>query len=466
MQIPIISGIYTDGNADFRTSYPVNMMPVPKPQGISAGYLRPADGIVRLGDAGPGVDRGAIAWKGICYRVMGTKLVSISSDGAMTTLGDVGGSGQVSLDYSFDRIAIASGNRLYYWSGSLTQVTDPDIGNVLDVVWMDGYFITTDGEFIVVTELNDPTAVDPLKYGSSEVDPDPIVGLLEIQGELYVINRHTIEVFDNVGGDGFPFQRIEGAQISKGAIGTHCFCMISDTVAFLGSGRNEAPGVYLGINGSARKVSTREIDQILLGYTEDQLAKTVVESRIDKNHQHLLIHLVDRCLVYDVAASEALRDQVWFTLTSSDAGFSTYRGRNAVWVYDKWLVGDTASANHGYLSSEIASHYGDTVRWEFATQIVYNEGRGALFHDLELVALAGRSAFGESPTLSTSYSIDGETWSVDRYIKAGALGQRNKRLVWFQQGFMRNFRMQRFRGNSDAFLSVARLEANLEALSY
>ena len=46
MQIPILNGIYTDNDSDFRTSYPRNMIPVPKAQGMSAGYLRPADGIV------------------------------------------------------------------------------------------------------------------------------------------------------------------------------------------------------------------------------------------------------------------------------------------------------------------------------------------------------------------------------------------------------------------------------------
>jgi hypothetical protein len=99
---------------------------------------------------------------------------------------------------------------------TLVQVTDPDLGVVLDVVWVDGYFMTTDGEFLVVTELVDPTQVNPLKYGSSEVDPDPVVALLKLRNEVYALNRNTIEVFDNVGGLLFPFQRIDGAQIQKG----------------------------------------------------------------------------------------------------------------------------------------------------------------------------------------------------------------------------------------------------------
>jgi hypothetical protein len=80
MQIPILSGIYSDPAGDFRTSLPKNMIPVSKEQGISKGYLRPADGITEFG-TGPGTDRGGINWNGILYRVMGTKLVKVAADG-------------------------------------------------------------------------------------------------------------------------------------------------------------------------------------------------------------------------------------------------------------------------------------------------------------------------------------------------------------------------------------------------
>ncbi|MCY1400854.1 Phage stabilization protein [compost metagenome] len=465
-QIGILSGIYADESADFRTSYPVNLIPVPKEEGISNGYLRPADGMIEQG-TGPGTDRGGINWNGFCYRVMGTKLVSISNIGGITVLGDVGGSGQVSMDYSFDKLAIASSGALYYLTGStLTRVTDPDLGTVLDVVWVDGYFMTTDGEFLVVTELNNPFAVDPLKYGSSEADPDPVKGLVKIQNEVYAMNRHTIEVFDNVGGDFFPFQRIESAQISKGILGTHCACVIQDTIAFLGSGRNEAPSIYLGINGTATKIATREIDQILLGYTEVQLAASVVEARVDKGHQHVIIHLPDRALVYDLSGSQAVQQPLWLSLTSSLADFSTYKAKNLVWCYDKWLCADPTSTKHGYLTNTVSSHYGEIVRWEFGTSITYNESRGAIFHQLELVCLPGRIEFGKDPSINTSYSLDGETWSNEKSIQAGKQGDRGKRLVWFQQGHMLNWRIQRFKGTSDARISIARLEAQLEPLAY
>jgi hypothetical protein len=468
MQIPILNGIYTDSTPELRTAYPVNLVPVPKASGISNSFLRPGDGIMSNG-TGPGIDRGGINWRDKLYRVMGTKLVEINNAGTVTTLGDVGGpiDQLVTFDYSFDQLAIASGGRLYYWNETtLTQVTDPDLGVVLDFCWVDGYFMTTDGEFLIVTELTDPTQVNPLKYGSSEVDPDPVVALLKLRNEVYALNRNTIEVFDNVGGELFPFARIDGAQIQKGVIGTQGCCIFIERVAFLGSGRNEAPGIYVGAAAVTEKISTQEIDNLLLQYTEAQLALVKLEARNDKNHQHLYVHLPDRTIVFDASASKDLQTPVWFTLTTTLDGFDQYRARNMVWVYDKWMVGDPQSTSIGYLVQDIGSHWGQQVRWEFGTLIVYNESNGALFSELELVSLTGSVVLGKNPQISTSYSLDGQSYSQEKFISVGTIGNRKKRLAWFQQGHMRNWRIQRFRGDSDAHVSYVRLEAQIEALAY
>jgi hypothetical protein len=466
MKIPILNGVYTGENADYKTSYPVNMMPVVQETGVSAGYLRPVEGIVKTGE-GPGISRGAINWNGKHYRVMGSNLCLIDDQGNVSIIGDVGNNGlKVVMDYSFDRLAIASNEKLYYLTGTtLAEVTDEDLGAVLDVVWIDGYFMTTDGISLVVTELNDPFAVNPLKYGSSEIDPDPINGLLKHRNEIYAVNRYTIEVFDNVGGENFPFQRINGAQLQRGSIGTFCSVVYEEAIAFLGSGRNEAPGIYLGANSNTIKISTREIDEILNTFTEEQLSLSVLESLNDKGHAFLWVRLPDRTLVYDLSASRQLNQAVWYQMSSSVSGFKQYRARDVIWCYDNWQIGDTEGPNIGVLDNNISSHYGDVVYWEFGTKIIYNESRGALFKSLELVSLTGRVQGFEDPVISTSYSIDGRTWSQDRTISIGKAGERLKRLVWRRQGYFKNTRIQRFTGDSNAYLAIHRLEADLEPLA-
>jgi hypothetical protein len=94
------------------------------------------------------------------------------------------------------------------------------------------------------------------------------------------------------------------------------------------------------VNGNTQKLSTREIDTILQGYTQLQLAQAVVEARTDKSHQWLYVHLPDQTLVYDAAASAAVGEPVWFTLTSSIVGAGTYRARNLVWCFNQWNTGD------------------------------------------------------------------------------------------------------------------------------
>lgn len=465
MQIPILSGVYTNEASDFRVAYPYNLIPVPVEQGISKGYLRPADGILPFTAEGPGLDRGGINWNGSCYRVMGTTLVRVESSGTIISIGDITGTSQVTFDYSFTYLGINGDGKLYLYDGTtLTQITDPDLGTVLDFIWIDGYFMATDGEFIAVTELNNPFSVLTTKYGSSESDPDPIVALLKLHNEATAINRYTMETFSNVGGQGFPFTRIDGAFINKGVVGTHACCIFMENIALVGSGRNEAPAVYLGSNGQLVRISTREIDLVLASYSEVALAGVLVEDRVDKGHQLLYIHLPDKTLVYDGAASAVVNEPVWFTL-GSNLDPTQYRGRNLVWCYNKWLVGDTLTAKIGYFTTDTSEHWAMTVGWEFSTVIVYNESVGAIFHELELVCLSGRVDLGVEPTLSTRYSLDGEQWSQPRFISAGKLGERQKRLAWLGQGSMRNWRVQKFNGTSDSRLAIARLEARIEPLT-
>lgn len=469
MQIPVLSGVYTNETPDYRVAYPRNYMPVVQKAGISNGYLKPAEGIVELNDDCPGVDRGAIVWQGLCYRVLGTKLCTTTVDGTVTVLGDVGGTGQVTMDYSEDLLGIASGGELFWWDGAtLTQNTDEDRGTVIDLVFLAGYWITTDGTFIVVSELTDPFAVNPLKYGSSEANPDSIKALLAYRSELYALNRTTIEVFKNVGGSFFPFAPIQSALIMRGSIGTHTCGIFLEQLAFIGSGlnaqNNEAPAVWLGVNSATSKISTREIDQVLATYSEDDLAESLMEIRVFDDQQLLYIHLPDKTLVYDGATSVKIKEAVWFVLTSSIVGDSKYLARNFVWFENKWLCGHPTHDAYGYLDQTVSTQWGQTVGWDFSTQIIWNDTKGAIFHELELSGLPGRVTLGTDPVIWTSYSLDGETFSQERPTKAGTLGQRNKRIVWIQQGNMRNVRIQKFRGTSEAHIPFARLDARVEPL--
>ena len=462
VSVPIVSGIVADG-ANFRTAFPRNMVPVPKATGISEGYLRPAEGIVGIVDAG-GADRGGYQWRGVHYRVRGNSFVSVNSLGAMTVIGAIDGSDWCVFDESFVYLAINGGGKMYMFDGAtFTQVTDVDLGTCLDLVWINGYFVSTDGQSLVSSDINDPFSFNVLRYASAEISPDPVVALQKLRNEIYAINRYTIEVFAALAnpGSGFPFGRVEGAQIMKGAVGSRACCEFMQALAFVGSGDNQPPAVWLGQSGQAVKLSTRDIDKTLLGYSDTVLAAVVVEGRMDQSHEFLYVHLPDKTLVYDGAGSAVAEQPIWFVLDSEGG----YRARGFVWCYGQWNVGDPFGTMIGRLDDTIGSHYGTHVTWEFTTPIAYGDGNGIQVHELELVAITGNIAQGDDPLISTSYSTNGENWSQPRYIRAGLRGERAKRLVWDRQGMFQNWRVQRFQGDTRAHLAFARLEAQFESLS-
>jgi hypothetical protein len=466
MQISILSGVYSQRGPDFERSYPLNLVPNAEETGISKGYLRSAPGIDNFA-TGRGKDGGGICWNDVLYRISGTKLISVASDGTVSIIGTVGGTGQGAMTFSFDRLAVARNNNLYLYDTThgFVQVTDTDLGEVIDVVWQDGYFITTDGTSIVVTELNDPTSVDPLKYGSSEADPDSIMGLGSRRGELLAFNRFTTETFFNAGTTGFPFQRNRGAQIDKGAVGTHAKCRFLETYAMVGSGRNEQPQVYLLGEGQAQPISTREIDRMLAALSDEELAAIILEAREGAGAKDLYLHLPDQTLVYSQLASEALQVPAWYRLASGTDGLSPYRGRNFVLAYGAWHCGDLNSAALGVLTDLHDNQFGEKAAWQFDAQLVYSQGKGGVCHDLELVGFYGRADPGVEPRVFMRWTDDGLVYSQERSARAGFTGQRSLRLAWRRNGFIRQWRSFRFRGISGTPISFSRLEASLEPLN-
>ena len=464
MQIPILNGIVTGEQSNFRISYPVNLVPTPKGTGISEGYLRPAEGINVFAETS-GLDRGGVSWREQCYRVIGDKLCLVGSNGQISELGFIAGTEKCKFAYGFDRLAITGGQNLYYYDGtSLIMVNDPDLLRVLDVLWFDGYFVSTDGEFLVVTELTDPTIIDPFKYGSSEINPDPINGVLRTSNELLAHNRYTIEYFDNVGGVGFPFRRIDGASINRGTIGRDAACIVDDSVFFVGSGKNEGLAVWLAQNGTSARVSLQDIDERINSVPQEKLPFIYVERRLFDGHDFVYIHLPDaETLVFDINATQSLGQPIWHILRDTS---NKYPARSMILCYGKWICGHPTLPLLGALVRDHGEFYGETVRWEFNTPIIYNEAGSAVVHAMEMVCLTGRGGGSAESYVATEYSHDGFTYSDSQFVKAGRSGQRDKRIIWRRQGLLRGWRIQKFWGNSDCQLTIARLQLDIEGLHH
>jgi hypothetical protein len=456
--IPLLSGVAGSETGEFKQTYPLNLEPVIIDSKISKGQLKAAQGVVQLG-TGPGPDRGGILWNGLMYRVMGSKLCSIAADGVEAQIGDVGAGARCAFDYSFDRLAVASAGGLWYYTteGGLVQVTDEDLGTVTDMIWIDGYFMTTDGTYVVVTELSDPMQVKPLKYGSAEEDPDPITGLIKYRDEAYVIGRFTIQPFQNVGGNGFPFATDLRETIPFGCVGSAAKCLFSDGFAFIGSGRNQGLNVYMaGFQASAQAIGSRELCDALDALSDPTVVE--IEQRADRAENRLFVHLPKETWVFLLNASTQAGEPIWYRLQTDASG---YRCRNEIPAYGKKIVGDTQSGIFGYLTNETVLQYGITPSWQFDCGLLYNQGVGAILHSIELVGLPGRGANG---AVFMSMTSDGEIWSVERSVKLIA-ANRNRRIAWRPHSRIGNYLGLRFRGTGTSLPGIASCEAKLAPLT-
>lgn len=454
--ISLLSGVKGSEAGEFVRSYPVNFEPVIITSGISNGQLRLVPGVTQMG-IGPGNDRGGINWNGTHYRVMGTRLISIGADGTVTDLGDVGSGPRCAFDYSFDRLAIWSGGRLYYYAVStgLVQNTSVNLGTALDGLWIDGFFMSTDGTYVVVTELSDPMTVKPLKYGSAEEDPDPITGLIKYRDEAYILGRNSTQVFQNVGGAGFPFADQKSWGFPFGCVGPMAKALLGDGFAFVGSGRNEGLNVYYAVQGVAKPIGCRELCDALDALPNPSVVE--VEERSGRNERRLFVHLPAETWVFLLNASELAQQPIWYTCKTDANG---YRCRNAIDVYGKSIVGDSQSGAFGELSYDESNHFGIYPGAQFDCGLVYNQSLGGIVHSVELVGLPGR---GQGGTVFMSMTRDGETFGAERAV-AFTPAARDRRVAWRPHARIGNYVGFRFRFAGGALSGIASCEMKAQPL--
>lgn len=457
MQVSILEGAYFDSQGNIRSSLPINMQPMLGENGFSKGFLRTTPGLTLI-TVGPGQDRGSILYQGIMFRVMGDQLCSVIA-GVVTQLGGVGNDGKpVRFDYGFDRLAILSANGLYYWQNdALTQVTDPNLTIPIDMCWIDGYYMLTDGVWLYVTELSDPTTILPNGSEQPPEDPSPVVALMQIRDEIYVVTTNSIQNFQNVGGLNFPFQVNPSAMISKGATGTRAVTYFRDTLAFVGNGRNEAPSVYMAGFGTVTPISTPEIDRLLTALTPAEQAAIETEQVATQAEQRLYVHLPTVTLVYHYQASQAAQMPIWSRLVGSGAN-APYPARHFVSI-GGYFFGGSPTGQIGSLDETTSLQFGQNTSFQFDTTFLYNGGKGAILQSVELIGTA------EPGQASLSWTRDGLTWTTPQTIAIGSATRTPRRMQWRPKTRMWNFMGLRFQLQGGALAGFGRLEVGAEPLN-
>lgn len=430
--LPISIESYNGASAMVSSSRCVNWIPtVAESKALSSQYLQQQYGLREILNI-PGTFRGAITIGVNIYVIYDTAVMRIRPDNVLDNLGAITGNNRVSLATNGSKLVIVADLDSFVLdidTDTLTQITDIDFLPSNRVTFKDGYFIFSarDGTKFFTSALNDPLSYNALDFGSAELSPDDIVGVHVNRNELFVLGGETIEVFQNIGGAGFPFQRIPGANIQKGVYAVNSVIEFDNTFCFIGGGFNEQASIWkVATSSSVSKISTNAIDYRLQKATSAELSSAFAMT-YQINGQFILIFKIGNdVLCYNKTASNLTGRNIWFELDWMLSGI-VRRGIET--------VGFNAVDKIGVMERSALKYFDEPINREVISKPFYGDGLPTFEGEFELLAETGLVTDNSQPVIRYSYSDDGgKTFSSEVQRGIAFKGGYERRVVWRRQG--------------------------------
>lgn len=392
-------------------------------------------------------NRGGQLMKDVPFFVNGNDLISVTASNTFTSLGTIPGTGRVSLANNGQFLVVlipgVSAFAFDNAANTLTQITDTDFIASDTVVFKDGFFVfsSSDGSVFFNSSLNDPFSYDALDFGTAEINPDKIVAVHVNHNELFVCGQETIELFQNVGGAGFPFQRIPGANVQKGVHAKFSIVEFDNTFVFAGGGRNEKTAIWkISGSSSAIKMSTDAIDTQIQKFNEAEIKDSFALTWSERG-QFLVsftfesTRIPSKTFVYNATASALAGGSIWFE-QQTGVDDNRYRVQSIVRAFGKLLVGDQSTGIIGEIDQGTLTYYGEPILRQSITSPFSADGVELFAGSFEATFQAGVGLTnGLDPQVRLADSNDGgHTFKNERSRGIGKIGEYGQRAVWERQG--------------------------------
>ena len=449
--LPIANGFYRSDSLPISAQECVNWYPVIEDgPALAPETLRGTPGLTQFATEGTDACRGSERLGGVPHFVLGNQLVSVAADGTLSTHGTIAGSGPVSMAENGTQLCIlVPGSTGYIWNGTtLATITDTDFtanGNPTAVVFIDGYFLfTTDTNKIIVSNLNDGTAYNALDFGSVESSPDEVVAPVVFNNQLFVGGTRTFEAFSNIGGAGFPFQRVN-LFLTQGLSSRFGVQVTYNTFIFVGSGTNESPAVWTVQGNTTQKVSTRGIDSLLTDLTATELEAITSWAYTQDGHFFAGFNLPSTTIVYDFTTNRWHERKSRITSQTNQYTTVSWRATHCISAYGRIYCGDSQGGKIGQVSLDAFNEYGEEIGRSFVTQPFQNNMQPFRVPTLELTMESGVGTTTLDPTITLSRSRNGgHSFEVPRPRTFGKQGEYQRRAIWRRNGRTDRYDMYKF----------------------
>ncbi len=432
ISVPIHS--YQLRSAPASPSRLVNCFPEALPPDAKTPVLltRPP-GLTSWTTVGTGSIAGMHSALGLLLVVSGSELYKVDSNKTVTLLGNIGSPGNIDIDNNTFGVVVVNEPDAYTWTqstGTFAQITDVDFTGrgAGDVEFLDNFLLFREpnsGRFFSA-DLGSLTDFDALNFATAEANPDDLNGMKVDHRQAILTGPKSVEIYENTGVAGFPFERAINGYIEQGCLNGKTLQKQDNSVFWLADDYTvrKLDGV------TPVRVSTHAIEQKLFDIT---VSSASAYTYAQDGHLFYVLTAPEGTYVYDATTNQWHERQTY--------GKEFWHMQNHAQAFGLELFGDSTSNKIGFADPTGFDEFGDIQRMEWTYQTIYAEARRAFHKRLEVILETGvglTTGQGSAPEMMMDYSDDGgSTWKSLPNKPIGPIGERFTRVYWTGLGSSR-----------------------------
>ena len=501
MKTPILGSSYVARSVNAADSRMVNLFPEIVPEaGKEPAFLNRAPGLKLEVAVGTGPVRGMRTFGGYAYVASGNTLYKIDSEYTITVLGVLANDGPVSMTDDGTYLVVACNGPAFYYNSvtdTFGEVTDEDFPGALTVSYLDGYFvfIEPNSQRVWVSELLDPTSIDPLSFASAEGSPDGLISSITDHSEVWLFGTNSVEVWYNSGALDFPLQRIQGAFNEIGCAATFSVAKLDNGLFWLGADARGKGIVYRSNGYTGLRISTHAVEWQIQQYGDISDAIAYTYQQDGHSFYVLTFPTANATWVYDVAT------QAWHERASFTNGeFGRHRSNCQMTFNSKIFVGDYQNGNLYSFDLNVYADHNRVQKWLRSWRALptgANNLKRTAQHSLQLDAQTGVGLSGVTeipgrvyltpfivvgdfyiedevqivtsvddyvqPKVMLRWSDDGgHTWSNEYWRSMGGVGEYGTEVIWRRLGMTMKLRDRVYEISGTDPVKIAIMGAKLQ----
>lgn len=379
------------------------------------------------------------------FVVAGNSLYEIFVDGTFIERGLLDSStGFVSMSDNGLQLIMVDGPNGHVFTlltNAFVKITSPNFLGADTVTFLDGYFVLNkpDSQIYYISALYDGLTYNALDFASAEGSPDFITAVWTIRQECWLFGRSSIQVVYNSGGADFPLTPIQGAFVEYGCTAPQSVAKTANSVFWLGQDADGAGVVWMATGYQPQRISTSPIETRLASAGDLSTANAYTYQEEGRYFYVLNVQSASTTFVYDVGL------QQWHERADWVAGeYQRHRGQCHMYIYGKNIIGDYQTGAIYEQSLDFNDYSGAIVRRMRTCPHLHESMQYVFYNTLQVdmqvgVGEASGAIEDTDPQVMLQWSDDGGyTWSSERWVSAGKIGEYKTRAIWRRLGRARD----------------------------